>query len=811
MWTHVAQFILKHRIGFLVFIALGTAGMAYLARGVEMSYDHTAVVPENDPDLVYFREFKKTFGEDANVLAIGMSDSSVYGLGNFRRLAGFTEEISRYGGVSSVLALPRLQYFAKDTARKRLTLRPVFGRVPESQAALDSVLAFANSLRFYQDQLVNSRNGATVVLVTISREVLNSGNRKKLTDHILRTGEAFTKDTGIRLHYAGVPFVRSQVTATVKDELRLFLILSAVVTALTLFAFFRAFDAVVISMLAVGIVVTWAIGSIELFDYKITILMGLLPAITMVMTVPNCIFLLNKYHLEYARSPDKMQALTRTIAKLGLASFLINATTAAGFVGLAFTDVSILEEFGLVAGVNVFVAYFICLVTIPIFFSYLPAPSPRKLKYLESRPVNGVLTWVDNVVRTHPRWIYGLTGAAVLLSLWGIANVSSVSYMVDDLPEDSPIKTDLAFFERNFQGVMPLEIIIDTKQKRGVLKLANLRRIEAFEARLSGHADMTRPLSVVEFTKAARQAFYNNNPDFYGLPTNSDKNFVLLYLRNLAGNDRQDTARAGTRLLNSFVDSTGQRIRVSLKIADLGSYRTDTLLNNFVAGAVKASFGDTDFKVDVTGTTPLFSKGNDYLKNSLASSLVSAFIVIAVMIAALFQNGRMVLISLLPNIVALIITGGLMGLLGISLKPSTSLIFSISFGIIVDSSTHFLAHYRQELLYKKLSLRKAITATLMETGPSIIYMSLVLFFGFVIFVWSDFGGTRALGILMSVSMLIALITNLTLLPALLNSFDSGRVKRGEEGLINELEEINAVSEDEAPDGIVPEIDRKKGV
>ena len=810
MWTLVAQFILKHRIGFLIFIALGTAGMAYLAGKVEMSYDHAAVVPENDPDLIYFRQFKKTFGEDANVLAVGMLDSSVYELARFRRLAAFTEEISHYNGVSSVLALPRLQYFAKDTARKRLALRPVFGRVPESQAELDSVLAFANGLRFYQDQLVNSRNGATVVLVTISREVLNSGNRKKLTDRIMRTGEVFTKDTGIDLHYAGVPFVRSQVTATVKDELRLFLVLSAVVTVLTLFAFFRAFDAVVISMLAVGIVVTWAIGSIELFDYKITILMGLLPAITMVMTVPNCIFLLNKYHLEYARSPDKMQALIRTIAKLGLASFLINATTAAGFVGLAFTDVSILEEFGLVAGVNVFVAYFICLFIIPIFFSYLPAPSPRKLRYLESKPVNGVLTWVDNLVRSHPRWIYGLTGVAVVLSLWGIANVSSVSYMVDDLPEYSPIKTDLAFFERNFQGVMPLEIIIDTKQKRGVLKLANLRRIEAFEARLSGHADMTRPLSVVEFTKAARQAFYNNNPDFYGLPTNSDKNFVLLYLRNLAGNGRQDTARAGNRLLNSFVDSTGQRIRVSLKIADLGSYRTDTLLNNFVAGAVKASFGDTDFKVDITGTTPLFSKGNDYLKNSLASSLVSAFIVIAVMIAALFQNGRMVFISLLPNIVALVITGGLMGLLGISLKPSTSLIFSISFGIIVDSSTHFLAHYRQELLYKKLPLGKAVTATLMETGPSIIYMSLVLFFGFVIFVWSDFGGTRALGILMSVSMLIALVTNLTLLPALLNSFDSGRVKRGEEGLINELEEINAVSDDEAPDEIVPETQRKKG-
>jgi predicted RND superfamily exporter protein len=327
---------------------------------------------------------------------------------------------------------------------------------------------------------------------------------------------------------------------------------------------------------------------------------------------------------------------------------------------------------------------------------------------------------------------------------------------------------------------MPLEIIIDTRGKRGVLKLDNLRRIEEFEQKLSHHPDMARPLSVVEFVKAARQSFYNN-PDFYSLPTNSNKNFVLLYLKNTAGNNRKDSANTGAKLVNSFVDPTEQKLRISLKIAGLGSYRMDTLLNNYVAGAIRSSFGDTNFEVRVTGTTSLFAKGIEYLKGSLTSSLVTAIVVIAVMIAALFRNGLMIMIALIPNVVVLILTGGLMGLLGISLKPTTSLIFSLFIGIIIDSSTHFLAHYRQEILYKRLPLRKAVAVTLMETGPSIIYMSLMLFAGFVIFVWSDFGGTRSLGILMSLSMLIALVTNLTLLPALLNSFDKGKVRRGEEG------------------------------
>ncbi len=798
MWTKIAHFILKNRITFLIFIAICTAFMAYMARSAEMSYDHTAVVPDTDPELLYFREFKKTFGEDANVLAIGLQDSNVYQLENFSRFKILSDEMARLPGVSSVFSLPRLQYFAKDTANRKLALRPVFSRMPGDQSELDSVLRFANQLKFYQDQVINSRNGATVLLITIEKDVLNSPARRQLTESILQLGRAFTQNTGIRLHYAGVPFVRSVVTGTVKNELLLFLVLSALVTALTLYVFFRAFDAVIISMLAVGVVVVWTIGTIGLLGYKITLLTGLIPAIIIVMTVPNCIFLLNKYHLEFARSGNKMKALTRTIAKLGLASFLINATTAAGFVGLIFTGVSILEEFGIVAGINVFVAYFICLFLIPILFSYLPPPTAKKLKYLESRPVNGILNWVNHLVTQYPKWIYGITILVTGLSLWGIYNVKSITYMIDDLPEESDIKKDLAFFERNFQGIMPLEIIVDTHEKRGVLKMNNLRKIEEFQTRLSGHEDITRPLSVVEFTKAARQAFYNNNPDFYDLPSNSDKNFILLYLKNLAGNKRSDTTNTGTKLLNSFVDSTGQKIRISMKIADLGSYRMDTLMNKYINPAIKSSFEDTDFDVRVTGTTPLFLKGNTYLKDSLTSSLLTAFLVIAVMIAALFLNGRMVLISLIPNVVALVITGGLMGLLDITLKPSTSLIFSISFGIIVDSSTHFLAHYRQELM-KKVPLPKAVAATLMETGPSIIYTSLVLFVGFVIFVWSDFGGTRALGILMSISMLIALITNLTLLPALLYSFDTGKLKRSDQGLLEEYYDFYLEDEDEEID------------
>lgn len=800
MWTNIATFIIKNRVALIVFLALSTAFVGYQMRHLEMSYDYTAVVPVDDPEMVYFRQFKQTFGEDANIIAIGFQDSVVYQLKNFRHLQSFTDQISGLSGISSVTALPRLQYLAKDTAQKRLYPEKVFRKPLTSQAELDSMLRFVNQLQFYKDQIINSENGATVILVSIDKAILNSSKRVPLTNDIMALGEAFTQKTGVRLHYAGVPFVRSILSTKVRGELELFLILSVVVTIVTIFAFFKAWDAVIGCTLAIVVVVVWTVGTMGWLGYKINLLTALLPAIIIVMTVPTCIYLLNKYHQEYIKHKNKIRALIRTIAKLGLAAFLINATTAAGFVGLIFTDVGILEEFGIVAGINVFVAFFICLIIIPIFFSYMPVPSEKKLKYLQSKPVNSTLVWIDRRINTHPNWIYGITIGAVLLSFWGISRIKAVSYMVDDLPENSDVVQDLRFFERNFQGIMPLEVVVDTGEKRGVLKLKNLEKIEEFEAIISGHNSITKPVSLVEFVKAARQAFYNNNPEFYGLPTKLDRNFVLLYLKNMMGNTaRQDTANMSNKLLNSFVDSTGRYLRISMKIADLGSYSMDTTLNNLIKPAIQKTFTTTKLKAEVTGTTVLFSKGNNYLSSSLTSSLVTAFVVIVLMIGALFLNLRVVIISLIPNFVALLVTGGLMGFLDIALKPSTSLIFSISFGIIVDSSIHYLAHYRQEIFYKKVPIRQAVTDTLMETGPSIIYTSIVLFVGFVIFVWSSFGGTKSLGILMSLSMLISMITNLTLLPTLLNSFDTGKVPSDETYMLEDFDNFYLENEDEEID------------
>ncbi|QHT69320.1 MMPL family transporter [Rhodocytophaga rosea] len=790
MWTRFAHIILKYRFPLIVSIGLLTIVMGFIGRKAELSYDFHSVVPADDPDYIYFQDFKRLFGEDSNIMAIGMKDSSVYTLENFKELKSLSDTIARMEGIITVLSLPRLQYLVKDTASKKLVPKALFGQFPQSQPQLDSLLRVANSLQFYKGQVINQQNGATILLVAIEKGMLNSQKRLALVQNIQELGDAFKDKTNISLHYAGVPYVRSIMSTKVKAELSMFLVLSVVATGIILFIFFRSFSAVIFPLIVIGVVVIWVLGTLVLFGFKVTLLTGLLPPIIVVIGIPNCIYLLTKYHQEIKTHGNKIKALSRIVRKIGIVTLMTNATTAVGFIVLGFANVAILREFGIVAGLNIFNTFVISLILIPAVFSYLPSPTAREIKHLDAKGLTSIIDFYNHIVHNRRPVIYTITTIIVIISLIGVFKIKALAYMVDDLPESSDVKKDLAFFESNFKGVMPLEIVVDTGKKKGILRLENLRKIEELEDTLSKITALSKPVSVISFVKASLQAFYNGNPDFYRLPTNQEKNFLIRYLSS-----QQDQSG----LLKSFVDSTGQKVRISVKVADMGSIEMSKLVQQEINPAITKVLAGTDLKAEATGTTLLFIKGNQYLINNLQSSLALAFVLIALIMALLFRSIRMIIISLIPNIIPLLITGGLMGYFGIPLKPSTALIFSIAFGISVDDTIHYLARYRQELPLNKFNVSKAVSISLIETGASMMYTSIILFFGFIIFAFSDFGGTVALGMLTSTTLLCAMFTNLIILPSLLMSFDTGKIKKGEQGLIREYNEFYLEEEDEEID------------
>ena len=789
MWSALANTILRFRLTLMIILALVTVFMGYQSQKIKWSYDLANIVPEKDPDMVYFKQFRNTFGEDGNIMAMGVQDSSIYELEIFKKFSELTFNLQEREGIRNVLGLPNLQKLEKNLQKQAFELKPVFETIPENQETLDSLLNGAAKLKFYSGQLINSDNGATLLLITIKKDILNSKNRDQLVNFIIDEGERFESETGVDIHFAGLPYSRSITTTKIKAELNMFLVLSMIVTGIILFLFFRSFKAVFFPLIIIGVVVIWVMGTLALLKYKITLLTGLIPPIIVVIGIPNSVYMLNRYHHEFSEHGDQMKALSRIIRKIGVVTFITNLTTAVGFFVLATTQINVLVEFGIVAGINIMATFIVSIILIPGVFSLYKPPSQKHLKHLKFKMLDWVIKRTDGMVHTMRPAIFALTIAVVAVSAFGLSKIKAVSYMVDDIPEKSPLKTDLRFFEQNFSGIMPLEVIVDTGNKKGVQNLRNLRKIDEFENFISSLEGISQPVSVVSFAKAARQAYYGNQEEsFYSLPNNRDMAFIMRYLSE--GETEE--------LSQSFIDSTGRYMRVSLKMADIGSNKLDSLVNGIIAPQIDSIFADSKMDVNVTGTTLMFIKGNKFLIENLLTSMIIAFFIIAVIMGLLFRNVKMIIISIIPNIIPLLITAGIMGYFGIPLKPSTALIFSIVFGISVDDSIHFLAKYRQELFACKFDVSKAISKSIRETGSSMIYTSIILFFGFIIFVLSEFGGTIALGKLTSITLFFAMITNVVVLPALILQFDSGKRDKSKHPLIESVPELAEGIDDDSP-------------
>ena len=786
MWKLIAEIILKFRLSLVIIIGVITAFMGYHLQFIEISYDLASVVPEDDAEMINLQAFKTLFGEDGNIMAIGVQDSTLFELKNFNRFRALADELKDLQGVTAVLGIPTLQRLDADRVAKKFNITPLFGPVLEQQKSLDSLLKEALALKFYSGQLINQQTGATLLLVTLDKEIINSENRNELIFDLVRAGQHFEEVTGIQTHFAGLPYVRSSNMVTIKSELTRFLIYSIIITGIVLFMFFRSLKAVFFPLIVILTMVVWTLGCVSLFGFKITALTGLLPSIIVVIGIPNSVYMLNKYHHEYARHGDQIRALTSIIRKIGIVTLITNFTTAVGFFVLIVTDIKILAEFGIVAGLNIMATFVVSIILIPALYSYLKPPSSRNLKHLNFKFIAGFLSYLDFMVHQKRILIFLITITTIGISVIGVSKINSVSFMVDDLAKDSPLIQDLHFFEAQFSGIMPLEIIVDTGTKKGVQNLKNLQKIDEFEAFLDEIPYISQPVSLVSFIKAARQAFYNQNPNFYGLPNQRDLGFILKYLA-------LQPDEAG--FSQNFVDENKQKMRISLKVADIGSNKMDSLISEVIRPKIESLFTDTKMDLAVTGTTITFIKGNKFLIDNLISSMMVAFLVIAIIMGLLFRNTKMIIISLIPNLIPLLITGAIMGYFGIPLKPSTALVFSIAFGISVDDSIHFLAKYRQELFSNKFNVPLAISNSLKETGASMVYTSIILFCGFVIFSASGFGGTVALGKLTSITLLFAMITNLTVLPALLLQFDSGKRNTNKHPLIEQFPEFQEGKKD----------------
>ena len=769
MWQWLGRFVLQFRLPLLISLLLITAGMGYLASKVELSYEFTRAIPLDNPKYKAYQAFREKFGEDGNLLVIGVETDRFFELATFKQYITLQDELKKVNGVEDILSIPAAVNLVKDSVTEKLQVKPIFDTTQLTAEKLDSSKLIFESLPFYQGLLYNPETNAYLMGLRINKDLLNSKKREKVIEEIDAITAGFENKTGLQLHKSGLPYIRSKVAIMLQDEMRFFLIASVILSALILLLFFRSISAMLLSIAVVGIGVIWSVGTLQLFGFKISLLTALIPPLVVVIGIPNCIYFLNKFHVAWNQYGDKRKALVMMVDKMGIVTLFCNVSAAIGFAVFALTSSQILKEFGLVAGINIMALFFISLIFIPAVLSYLPPPKTRHTKYLDNPQLNRWLARLEKWSLSHRPLIYGITTVIMVISIAGLFKLRSEAFIVDDLPKSNKVYTDLKFFEKHFKGVMPLEIVVDTKKKQGVTRnLKNLEAIDSLSHYLATIPGIARPLSLVEGLKFARQAFFDGDPSSYTLPNSYDLPALAQYL---SFKDTTSKKNSLSKLVGSFMDKNKQQARISVNMADIGSYRLPLLLDSIQQKA-DSLFNTSEkrtHEIELTGTSVTFLEGSRFIINGLKESIFWAFLLISLCMLYLFRSARILISSLIPNIIPLIITAGVMGWAGVPLKPSTVLVFSVALGIAIDVTIRFLVNYKQELPNQNQDIKATVIQTMYSTGISIIYTSLVLIAGFIIFCFSDFGGTMALGWLTSLTLITATLTNLILLPAILLS------------------------------------------
>ncbi|MFM2206454.1 MAG: hypothetical protein RL213_429 [Bacteroidota bacterium] len=788
MLEAVARIILRYRIATLVVLMILTGFMGFMATKIQLSYEAAKILPESDPTYAEYLRFKKQFGEDGTVMVIGFQSDRIWNKDVFGDWYELTNSVRSVEGIQEVVSIGRTFYVERNDSLQQLDFKPVVTRRPESQEAVDSIRERLSGLPFYEGLLFNKETDATVMAITFDQAKLNTKGRIETVRTITAMTEAFARENGLTLHYSGLPYIRTAMSDMISGEMKFFVALALIVTALILILFFRSVQAVLFPILVVIIGVVWSFGTMVLIGYKITILTSLLAPLIIVIGIPNCILLLNKYQQEYQKHGNQVKALARTIYRIGASTFFANVTTSLGFLVFAFTRSEVLTEFGIITSLNVMLTFIISLILIPIVFSFLPPPSEKQTRHLERKTLHKVLSRVDRWVHRY-RWrVYGTVIAIVAVSLYGMSKITTVGYVVDDLPKDDVIYRDLKFFESNFRGVLPFEVTVDTRKNGGALELRTLYKINRLQKMLAQYPEFSEPVSVAEGIKFSYQGLNDGDPRFYILPSLQE----LARLRSYAGQ-----AKGNQRMFRSIIDSTNRITRVSIQVADIGSVRMKKLMDE-LSPRIDSIFDPKDYDVHLTGNSIIFLKNNDYLLLNLKESVLLAILLIGTVMFFLFMSLRMVLIALIPSMVPLLLTAAFMGYFHIPLKPSTILIFSIAFGIASDGTMYFLTKYRQELRKFGGSISKTVSLTIHETGISMVYTAVILFSGFFIFSASKFGGTAALGVLISVTLLIAMVSNLVFLPTLLMTLQKRLITKAflKEPLIQVFDEEEDVELDD---------------
>jgi predicted RND superfamily exporter protein len=734
--------------------------MASQWKYIKFTNTEANLLPDSEKANIEYNTFLEKFGEEGNLIVIGIQDSLIFSPKIYASWDKLMLQLKKNKEVELIISLNDLKKLQKNDSISAFEVTNLIDPSKTSDAAYlkEKKNELLSQMPFYEGLLYN-QSGIIRSAIYLDKKIVNTLERKNLVLHkIIPAIEAFEKETKVDLHVSGMPYIRSLNSEYIISEISLFIGAALGITSLIFFFFFRSFRTTLISMCIVIVGVMWSFGFLGLLRYEITVLTALVPTLMIVIGIPNCIFLTNKYHQECRIHGNQAKALVRVITKVGTPTLITNLTTSFGFATFIVTNNELLKEFGVVTSINIIALFFLCLFVIPVAYSYMSIPKERHLDHLERSYAVSFLNWIQKTIKSKRTIVYIVAISLLASGVFGIFKMRISGSLIEDMPKKAAFYEDIVFFEKEFDGVMPIEIMIDTKRKKGVMKLTTLKRMDELQQTIDSIPELSKPISIVNLVKYSKQAYYNNNPNFYELPSSQEQAFILSFAKNSMKNSKEN-------IMKSYVDETGQYTRITTFIKDDGINNLD-VIESKLQTKIDELFPKERYTVSITGKAVVFQKGTKYLLDNLLQSLLLSVFITALLIAFMFRSFKMIVVALVPNLLPLLMTAGIMGYFNIPLKPSTILVFGIAFGLSVDDTIRFLAEYRQALTRNNWKIKKSVFATINESGLSMFYTSVVLFSGFSVFMLSSFGGTIALGGLVSITLLFGMLSNLVLLPSL---------------------------------------------
>ncbi len=762
-WGTFSRLILNNRFLILSVLILLTVLWIDQWKNIRFTFTEANLLPDKHEENIKYKDFLRVFGEEGNLLVIAIKDKDFFSQEKLKMWKDLRIEITKFSEIDYVLSFDNLKEIVKNQKLRRFELKSVLkSKEQDTFNTFTLKQKLFLELPFYENLILNKKTGSVRMGIYMDKNIVNTSQRK---DFILKKFIPLIKDfeykNNVKIYKSGMPYIRTLNAQNILDEIGLFVLTALFVTSFIFFMFFKSIKATLISVLVVLIGVSWALGTLGFLGFEITVLTALIPPLIIVIGIPNCIFLINKYQQEVNEHGDQSKSLEQVIIRIGNASLMTNLTTACGFSTFILTDSKLLKEFGIIASLNIIGIYLISITTIPILYSFMKVPNKKHLRHLKNKTIQKFIKILEHIVKHKKFNTYITSLILIILSIIGMYQINISGSMLDDMPKKQDFFKDIIFFDEQFNGIVPLQIIVDTKRKDGVFKLSTLKRLEKIENVIKKIPELSNPNSVTQIVKFAKQAYYNGNPNYFSLPSSQENRFIMSYFKNY-------TPESEKSFTNNFVDKENKIARIATFMKDISTIRIEEIESELIR-EINKIFPKDKYNVNLTGKSLIFLKGTKFLVKNLVISLALAILLISLFMSYMFRSFKMIIISLIPNILPLLITAGMMGFAGIPLKPSTILVFSIAFGISVDNTIHFLAKYRQELFESNWKIQQSVYSALKERGVSMFYSSVVLFFGFSVFMISDFGGTVALGGLVSLTLLIAMLSNLILLPSLLIS------------------------------------------